>query len=210
MAAVRLWWPSEYTLFTLWASIISAIVHIICIGVSPTPLPILSSNCVCVCNLCFFATWPHFAVFYCYVFGADHGWRGSRPCRAGHNVVMTDAAIKDNYDSGNRFYFRVYLLCSCAHNQTREPRARSLPKNWRHVCAPCCCGCRWHKGRPLPPRLTPSVQMAGSIYIYFSGDQRGIEIMRIIRAALQRLAKKLYPRHKKLTSFYAFDKLQAV
>jgi len=64
----------------------------------------------------FFATWPHFAVFYCYVLARRIAECGPkrRPHRAGHNVVMTDAAIKDNYDSGNRFYFRVYLFCSCA------------------------------------------------------------------------------------------------
>jgi len=66
----------------------------------------------------FFATWPHFAVFYCYVLArriAECGLKkkAASPLRAGHNVVMTDAAIKDNYDSGNRFYFRVYLFCSC-------------------------------------------------------------------------------------------------
>lgn len=46
--------------------------------------------------------------------GNEGGVRGkpTRLRRAGHNVVMTDAAIKDNYDSGNRFYFRVYLFCS--------------------------------------------------------------------------------------------------
>lgn len=41
--------------------------------------------------------------------------------RAGHNVVMTDAAIKDNYDSGNRFYFRVYLFCSYRLSSSPPP-----------------------------------------------------------------------------------------
>lgn len=51
------------------------------------------------------------------------GVRGkpTRLRRAGHNVVMTDAAIKDNYDSGNRFYFRVYLFCSYRLSSSPPP-----------------------------------------------------------------------------------------
>jgi len=48
---------------------------------------------------------------------------------------------------------------------------------------------------PQPLSSCPLAWQCLQFNIYFSGDQRGIEIMRIIRVALQRLAKKLYPRH---------------
>lgn len=94
-----------------------------------------------------FATWPHFAVFYCYVLarrvatqcrtesgGNEGGGVRGKPTRlrrAGRNVVMTDAAIKDNYDSGNRFYFRVYLFCS--YRLSSPPPPLFIPS--LHGCA---------------------------------------------------------------------------
>lgn len=159
-----------------------------------------------------FATWPHFAVFYCYVLarrvatqcrtesGGNEGggvWgKPTRLRRAGHNVVMTDAAIKDNYDSGNRFYFRVYLFCSYRLSSSPSPPHmampcylppfRSLPK-----LTPCLRLLLWlaraHARPPGCERSSAGWRRLQS-NVYFSGDQRGIEIMRIIRVSLQRLA----------------------
>lgn len=116
------------------------------------------------------ATWPHFAVFYCYVrrsteidhrmqdiSGKEKGTmeskgRGNRS-RPRHNVVMTDAAIKDNYDSGNRFYFsHVPLLFMCPTPDSQLPSPTSwlnpLPKAFSafHVVVLVIAGSWWGGG----------------------------------------------------------------
>lgn len=117
---------------------------------------------------------------------------------------MTDAAIKDNYDSGNRFYFRVYLFCSYRLALTPSPpplpssNLALLPsadialiaKTDAMFAPPRVVA---GKGR-LPACPRPRPRRLLQFNVYFSGDQRGIGIMRIIRVSLQRLAKKLYPR----------------
>lgn len=144
--------------------------------------------------------------------GNEGGVRGkpTRLRRAGHNVVMTDAAIKDNYDSGNRFYFRVYLFCSYRLSSSSSslplpspspphmplpcylPPFRSLPK--LTPCLRLLLWLAWAMARPPGCQRSSAGWRRLQFNVYFSGDQRGIEIMRIIRVSLQRLAKKLYPR----------------
>lgn len=98
---------------------------------------------------------PHLLVFCCYL-AAFRGFlllrvgtvqaEARRPRRAGHNVVMTDAAIKDNYDSGNRFYFRVYLFCSCGPASPQLPALPQLLVQYSAHCqklTPCLCLLLW-------------------------------------------------------------------